>query len=325
MVTDITIDSQSRLESKFSIRKQNDNGTFIGNQPLMKPSPNSRGVFGGNLCAQALLVAQETVDKSFVPHSLHSYFVKAGCDQTICSYEVETLSSGKIFANRLIRVIQNHELKYIIMVSFTKKNSIDTSKRDYHQGKTSQSPLEYQLPVNSDFYKYKLLDMETRFDFDHGRNLCHKFLPNFVDKNLNLDEESKSAGERDLSFWIKINDYKLSKKFKYPGFGIISDSIFLTSVSRILHLPLQNDFPIGATGAKNDHFLSVSLDHSIYFHDDKFDPTNWTFVNFKTPRFCNNRVLIQAGYYDQNGKLFASVVQEGLVLFHGNSELKAKL
>lgn len=319
----VTVGRQSKLESRFSIRRISDN-KFIGDQPLLKPSENSRGVFGGNLCAQAILVGQETVDKSFVPHSLHSYFVKAGCDQTVCSYEVERLSSGNIFANRLIRVLQNNELKYIVMISFTTKNSIDKTRKNFTNNENSQIPFEYQLPVNSDFYKYKLSDIKTRNDFDFGKNLKHKFPPNFVDQNLNLNEANKTPGERDLNFWIKVDDYK-SKKFKYPGFGIVSDSIFLTSVSRILQMPFQNNFPIGATGAKNDHFLSVSLDHSIYFHDDKFDPTKWTYVNFKTPRFCNNRVFIQAGYYDQSGKLFASIVQEGLVLFHGKSELKAKL
>lgn len=322
MTTILPIGSSPKLEAQFSIKPQG-NDKFIGAKPLAKPSENSRGVFGGNLCAQAILVAQETVDKSFVPHSLHSYFVKAGCDDIVCSYQVEKLSSGKFFANRLIRVLQNDELKYIVMISFTTKNSIDKTKKDFKNG-GQQIPFEYQLPVNSDFYKYDLKDIPTRSDFDFGKNLSHKFPPNFVDANLNMDEHKKTAGERDLNFWIKVDDRK-SKKYKYPGFGIISDSIFLTSVSRILQLPLQNDFPIGATGAKNDHFLSVSLDHSIYFHDDKFDPTNWIFVNFKTPRFCNNRVFIQAGYYDQNGKLFASIVQEGLVLFHGKAELKAKL
>jgi acyl-CoA thioesterase II len=301
-----------------------DENKFVGVQPLSKPSENSRGVFGGNLCAQAILAAQKTVDSGFVPNSLHSYFVKPGCDKTVCEYEIERLSQGKVFANRLVRVYQKGDLKYVVMISFSSRNSIDKTKRDYTAGKSNTMPFEYQLPVNSTFYKYNLHDIPTRTDFDHGQMLHHKFPPNFVDKELNMDEHEKSAAERDLSFWVKLDDKK-SSQFKYPGFGIISDSIFLTSVSRILQMPLQNGFPIGATGGKNDYFLSVSLDHSIYFHDDNFDPTNWIFVNFKTPRFCNNRVFIQAGYYDQNGKLFASIVQEGLVLFHNKSELKAKL
>lgn len=313
---------QTRLEKAFELRKLSD-VKYEGVKPLAKPSLNSRGVYGGNLCGQALLVAMETCEAGFTPHSLHSYFIKAGDDTMPCQFEVEKLNDGKNFANRLIRVSQKGQMKYIVMISLTKKNSRANTAKEYAKDPKKQSPFEFQAPVASNFYKYKHEDLPVTYN-DHTKTLQHKIPPDFVDHKLNPDESKKSAAERDLSFWLRIDDASKDPKYKYAGFGIVSDSLYLTSLSRILHLPILGD-GIGSSGGKGDHFFSVSLDHSIYFHDDSFDPSKWVFFNFSTPRFSNNRVLLQGGYYDENGKLFASIVQEGLVFFHSGSEHKAKL
>lgn len=320
-----------RLHNYFGVKPTLATAAFEGFEGILKlykPSHNSRGVFGGNLCAQALVVAMETAPVNFVPHLLHLYFVLAGCDETKCSYTVERLSDGKVFCNRLIKVTQSGELKYVVMVSLTNKNLTHETRRRYEQTKSGQLGFEFQTPVNLTFYKYSLDELETIKDYDFSGLLEHKFPPNFCDHQVDIDEHKKTAAERDLLFWIRCNDERPhDSKYRYAGFGLISDLIYLTSLLRILHLPAHDDprFPIGPTGGKNNHFFSVLLDHAVYFHDDDFDPTDWTFVNFKTPRFSNNRVYIQAGYYNRQGKLFALVVQEGLVLFHGGSEFKAKL
>ncbi|KAK6457979.1 thioesterase-like superfamily-domain-containing protein [Scheffersomyces xylosifermentans] len=322
-----------RLEKNFAVRQISPPGSNVleyqGLQTLAKPTKMSRGVYGGNLCAQTLVVAMESVpaNEGFVPHSLHSYFVKAGDDTIPCNYQVEKLNDGKNFANRLIRVVQNGELKYIVMVSLTKKNSLEKAKKEYNNNEKNPYPFEFQSAVPSTFYKYPQKDLELNTNFDHSGMLQHKFPPNFVDHELENDEHLKAAGDRELSFYIRLKEEEqLQSKYRYAGFAMVSDSIYLSSLSRILHLPkLSSGLPISVFGEKAPYFFSVSLDHSIYFHDDDFDPKEWAFVNFKAPRFSNNRVLLQAGYYDKNGKLFATIVQEGLVFFKNGTEHKAKL
>lgn len=299
----------SRLDKILAVKAVSGKAhQYEGLVPLHKPSPESRGVYGGNLCAQALVVAMETVDDWFVPHSLHSYFVKAGDDTLVCQFQVEKLNDGNRFTNRLVRVLQKDELKYIVMISMTKK---------------SESRIEYQTPVPPSFYKYNHKEMQTQTKYDSSGFLQHRFPPTFLDHAI-TDEHTKSAGERDQSFWIRIASDVLPK-YKYASFGMVSDLVYLTSLGRILHLPQRYPGDIGVTGGKGPHFFSVSLDHTIYFHDDNFDASDWTFVNFKAPRLCNNRVLIQGSYYNSKGKLFASIVQEGLVFFHKGAEVKARL
>jgi acyl-CoA thioesterase II len=321
--------SQSRLEQAFEVRQIGEL-RYEGVKPLNKPSLTSRGVYGGNLCGQSLLVAMETVPEGFTPHSLHSYFVKAGDDSMPCQYEVEQVSTSKNFANRLIRVVQKGGTKYLVMISLTRKNSLKQATATFQQeaakGKGSV-PLDFQKPPPRQFSRYQHDELETRHDHDHTRALQHKFAPDFYNSKLAEREElQKSAAERELFFWIRIDDQlrnnSVLQKLKYAGFGVVLDSLYLTSLLRILHLPISRGL---TSGGKGEHFFLVLLDHSIYFHDDDFDPTKWCFFNFSAPRFSNNRVLLQGNYYSEDGKLFATIAQEALVYFHSGSDLKAKL
>lgn len=314
----------SGILQALGVRKTGDL-EFEGLVPLGKPSKNSRGVYGGNLCGQAIMVAMETVDKDFTPHSLHSYFIAAGSDEKVCQYKVETLSTGKNFANRLVRLSQDGQLKYIVIVSLTKRNSIDKTKKTFADTGKGPRPFEFQKPPNKLFGKYNI-DELTPYS-SHGNTIFEqRLVPEFI--NYEQDELSKTAGERELAFYIRLRDPNTTaqtKNLKYASMGLITDSLYLTSISRILHLPREKNQILGSSGGANNNFFSVSLDHSIYFHDDDFDPNQWFFFDYKAPRFSNNRVMFTGSYYNEKGKLIASIMQEGLVFFKNDSELKAKL
>ncbi|WEJ96195.1 acyl-CoA thioesterase II [Yamadazyma tenuis] len=264
-----------------------------------------------------------TVDSDFVPHSLHSYFVAAGDDSLVCEYKVEKVSTGNNFANRLVKLYQKDQLKYLVMISLTKKNSIDKTAQAFDKTGKGPRPFEYQLPVKSSAFKHNL-DEIPLLSSDPDKLVQHKLTPEFVDID-EADELSKAPSERTLGFYIRLNDQELPTQYKYATMGVVTDSLYLTSISRILHLPRINNNPLGSSGGANHNFFSISLDHSIYFHDDDFSPTNWLYFQYQSPRFSNNRVLFTGGYYNSKGKLIATIVQEGLVFFKNDADLKAKL
>jgi len=320
----VAVSSKSRTEEAYGIKQIGDL-EYEGLKPLGKPQPKARGVYGGNLCGQAIVVAMQTVDKDFTPHSLHSYFVAAGDDSQVCQYKVEAISTGKNFANRLVKCFQQEKLKYVVMISLTKRNSIKKTAQSFENTGKGPRPFEYQLPPTSNFYKYKPEDVPN---YNHAALsvIEHKLMPEFYNLEEQLEELKKSPGERDLSFFIRLNDKPdLDTAYRYGGMGSVSDSLYLASVTRILHLSGDNKNPLGGSGGNNKNFFSISLDHSIYFHDDDFNPTSWLYFSYSSPRFSNNRVLFQGGYYNQKGKLVASISQEGLVFFKEDAELKAKL
>ncbi len=59
-------------------------------------------IYGGQVVAQALWAALQTVDQEFHPHSLHAYFIKGGTLDEPVRYEVDRLRNGRSFCTRAV-------------------------------------------------------------------------------------------------------------------------------------------------------------------------------------------------------------------------------
>lgn len=305
--------------------KRIDKNRFRGLHVLNKPDTKSRGVYGGFICAQALLAAFETVEESFKPHSLHSYFTSAGTEDVCFEYEVEELVNGKSFVNRSVRAYQHGQLRYIIMISFTTKNSIEKTRELYVKDPTKPYPFEYQAPPSLRMVQHHPEALPPELSKGAGA-LEHRFPPDYFDPALSPNENFKSAGERDVGYWLRLmsNNAGFSRRLKYCAAAVMSDSLQLVSFARVLHLPMS-DITTGVSGGKGPYYFNVSVDHSVYFHDDDFDPSDFIYLSIQVPRFVNNRGMFQGGMFRKDGKRFASMVQEALIFFHSGSEHKAKL
>lgn len=325
--------------------RQTGEHSFVSNHPLTKPHPDSHGVYGGNLAGQALLVALRTVPAGFTPHSLHSYFVKAVSDTKLVEWEVTEVSNGKNFCNRIVTAIQKGETRYVCNISLTRKNSVKQAEKEYRtyveaerekEKRRSESnnddddddddddpvppkPFHFLTPFPS---WLKGVDKD-RLEIDRRcelRMIYHKVTLQMVTLEGTKYEESIPASERVLSFFVRLGDDDVTitdPAFQFVGLAIISDSLFLTRLARLLRISTVNLNEMA-------HYYSVSLDHVIYFHDDDFDATKWMAYGFKALRCANNRVLLEAEMYNEAGLHVATVIQEGLVHFNGLEE-SAKL
>ncbi len=103
--------------------------TFIGQTPSY---PWGR-VFGGQVVAQALMAAGETVSSDHRVHSLHAYFVLAGTPGEAISYEVDRLRDGKSFTTR--RVVARQQDRAIL--------NLDAS---FHRPEIEVEVQEAELP-----------------------------------------------------------------------------------------------------------------------------------------------------------------------------------
>lgn len=296
---------------------------YRGKYNLGKPTPSLKGVYGGNLAAQALLVAIRSSSEGFVPHSLHSFFVKSGLDDRPFTWKVEKVSDGRNFCNRLLKAVQDGEVKYVANISLTTKNSIEKQQELFSAGKSKQKPFNFGTPYPTWLSKYKPDDLKPSPRLD-TLILSHRLPPEFLDLNLTaLAEEKTPAAERQLSFWVKwgrsdslVIDLPNVDEFKYLGVAYLSDSIFLTRMLRTLRIEADNE--------SFGHYMSVSLDHIIYFHDSDFDPTKWMGFSFRSANLSNDRVLLEGEMFNENGKHVASIIQEGLLKVSHFAE-KAKL
>ena len=60
----------------------------------------------------------------------------------------------------------------------------------------------------------------------------------------------------------------------------------------------------------------ASLDHAMWYHRD-FRMDDWLLYAMKSPNACRARGLSGGRIYTRQGKLVATVVQEGLIRYHG--------
>lgn len=60
------------------------------------------GLYGGQIVAQALRAAANTVAEGLTPHSLRAYFIRRGDQHEPVRYEVDRIRNGRSFATRRV-------------------------------------------------------------------------------------------------------------------------------------------------------------------------------------------------------------------------------
>lgn len=335
LLTAMTLD----FEDAMGVMQKNEN-TWVGLQTLNLPVPGARGVYGGHMVAQALLVAIELAP-AYVPHSFHSHFIRAGLLKIPVTYQVTRLGDSGELVQRQVLAVQNGRIVYSAMCSLRRKRNsqrldsamrADTDKAE----KTKSSKIDFLPPVPILAKKYpdpNVLHNVVHTDFVHSA-----YLDEFVNYELCPEEAEVGPSERWITLWTRLGQEKpLSHpKYNFVGLADISDSSVLTTLVRALHLhwnPTQ-DNPFQTFDELRDvrnvlevslnmmhiyHYNAMSMDHSLYFHVDDFcelDVLGWLTLSHLFKISKNNRTLVRGHFFDSRGKCVASFVQEGLTYMH---------
>ena len=93
--------------------RQTNDFTFVGGSLM----PQQR-IFGGQVVAQCLMAANETVAGALTAHSLHAYFLRAGDPSTPIDFEVDPIRDGRSFSTRRVVARQNGEAIFNTSISY---------------------------------------------------------------------------------------------------------------------------------------------------------------------------------------------------------------
>ncbi|MCR9063356.1 MAG: acyl-CoA thioesterase II [Cytophagales bacterium] len=261
--------------------------TFIG-QNYQAPW---KRVFGGQVLSQSISAAYKTVPKDRIANSMHAYFILAGDISIPITYEVDIVRDGGSFNTRRVVAKQNDEVIYITSVSFQKKQSGFDHQIDMPNVVGPES-LKSDEDVAS---KYKLLIPQNVFQAIKERPF--EFRP--VEKLNILDRSTKPPFRH---YWFKAKakvegDLSLHQRL----LTYVSDYNLLTTAT----LPhTKGPIPKG--------LFMASLDHAMWFHRD-FRIDEWLLYALDSPSASNSRGFTRGNIFTQDGKLVASVVQEGLI------------
>ncbi|KAI9591559.1 thioesterase-like superfamily-domain-containing protein [Syncephalis fuscata] len=268
--------------------------------------PNARGVFGGQVVAQSLVAATKTVPAEFNVHSLHSYFLLPGNHTLPIIYHVQRVRDGKSFATRTVKASQNGRCIFTCTVSFQVAES---------------SPYKYQvnMPVAADPDSLK-----------NNKELIQKWLkqkdkvPAFVKDEFELRLKDSSPIDLRHCEEPTLDDYKNPVKRSPYGLlwmrteGALDDELRLHQC--VLAYATDHQLlwsAIKPTGvsmySRPDHVQMIaSLDHTIWFHAP-FRADEWLLYETDCDWLGSNRAFVTGRVFTRDGRLVASVAQEGVI------------
>ena len=255
-------------------------------------SVGSSRVFGGQVLAQALAAAMQTVPEDRHVHSLHGYFVLPGDLDIPIVFEVDRIRDGGSFTTRAVRAIQQGQAIFFLTASFQLEQ----------QGFEHQIDMPEVLPPE-ELVSYE--GMAKQFGDTLPKNLLQvlsierplEFRPV---EFMNPFTHEKYAPSRNV--WLKTKgEMPDDRRLQALVLAYTSDYNLLTTAL----------LPHGrATDFRN--LQMASLDHAMWFHRP-FRADEWLLYSMDSPSTSGARGFTRGNFFDQSGKLVASVVQEGLL------------
>ena len=272
------------------ILKKEDENLYSG----ISKSIGSPNVFGGQVLAQALNAAQRTIHNNRVLHSLHSYFLEAGNLDLPIEYHVEVLRDGGSFSTRRVTAKQGEKVIFILASSFHK---VEEGHNHQIEMKTDIKQPEELLSWNEMLKQFgDYLPKSTKAFLEIDRPI--EFKPTTISNPMERKDLPPT-----LDVWFKLNGE--------------SDNVSIATKQQIL--TYISDYNI-LTAALNPHASKAhygntqmaSLDHSMWFFRE-FDLNDWMLFSIESPSSSNARGFARGHIFSRDGKLIASVAQEGLM------------
>ncbi|MEM7091493.1 MAG: acyl-CoA thioesterase domain-containing protein [Actinomycetota bacterium] len=246
--------------------------TWVG----LSPSYTWGRVYGGQVVAQALWAALQTVDEHFLPHSLHAYFIRGGVVDEPIRYEVDRLRNGRSFCTRSVVARQSSGAILHLSSSF----QVDETNVEA-EIQTVKMPL---APEPDDMRKR---DDDWPFIMARRTMVSHP-------------GAGKSMG------WVQLTDPLGDNPLQHVcGLAFTSDTIQFGS-ARSAH-------PLHVPEAKHrETFIGASLDHAMWFHRP-IRADEWHLYEWECRTMRGGRGATFGNLFAQDGTHVASIAQEVLL------------
>ncbi|WP_299074409.1 acyl-CoA thioesterase domain-containing protein [uncultured Paraglaciecola sp.] len=250
-----------------------------------------RALFGGQVLGQALAAAQLTLPEGRICHSFHSYFLLPGDANKPVVFDVENVRDGRSFSSRRVKAIQNGKNIFYMTASF------QTPEKGLSHQSAEMPDVPPPEEIESDIKVFASKSAPKRMCESDG---YHKPIDmrtvDYVDPTKAVVQEPKRyiwmKAQELLSGNINLNQVMLA---------YASDYHFLSTA---LH-------PHGVAN-KDKNLIMATIDHSMWFHHP-FEFDDWLLYCAESPFSGGARGLVRGQFFNRDGKLVASTMQEGLM------------
>lgn len=248
-------------------------------------------VFGGQVLAQALLAASNTVEERQV-HSLHAYFLRAGDPDAPIVYNVDRSRDGRSFTARRVVAIQHGRQIFTLAASF-------------------------QLPQDGVEHQFEMPEVPPPESLEDERALSGIDLDNAPAKLRRWYNRFGPFEFRPVTMQDPAKPRRLPPRqeiwFRLCGEVGDAQSLHRTLLAYVsdFHLIGTATLPHGLS-FQTHNLVMASLDHAMWFHRDvRVD--DWLLYACDSPNSGGSRGLARGLIYDRSGRLVASTAQEGML------------
>ncbi|WP_421846115.1 acyl-CoA thioesterase II [Mycobacterium sp.] len=292
---DETTSDFRELLAVLDLNRLGDN-RFVGSHP----SKNPLRTFGGLLMAQSFVAGSRTLVRDGLPPSAFSvHFINGGDTTKDIEFHVLRLRDERRFANRRVDAVQDGILLSSAMISYMSgghglEHAVDPPEVAEPQTRPTIGELLRGYEQTVPHFANALQPIEWRYTND----------PAWV---------MREKGDR-LPYnrvWVKAMGVMPEDPVLHTATMLYSsDTTVLDSV--ITTHGLSWGF---------DRIFAASTNHSVWFHRQvNFD--DWLLYATSSPVAADSRGLGSGHFFDRDGKLVATVVQEGVLKYFPGAEHK---
>ncbi|EKF61208.1 MAG: acyl-CoA thioesterase II [Agrobacterium albertimagni] len=261
------------------------------------PQNGWQRVFGGLVIAQALMAAQRCVDPDRIVHSLHAYFMRPGDPSIPIVYQVERIRDGSSFTTRRVVAIQHGKAIFSMSASF----QIEEPGFD-HQVQIPNVAAPEQLMGEAEFRAAFLAQAPDTVKKYWGRERPIEIRPTSLTHYL-----SREKLEPEAHIWVRASGIVPDDRHYQAAILAYLSDMTLLDTSLYAH----------GTSIFDPELQVASLDHAMWFHRPcRLD--DWLLYTQDSPSAAGARGMTRGSIFTRDGRLVASVAQEGLIRKRAN-------
>ncbi|MDR1790244.1 MAG: acyl-CoA thioesterase II [Propionibacteriaceae bacterium] len=247
-------------------------------------------VFGGQVLAQAIMAAYQTVGKDRILHSLSAYYLRGGVVGTPITYTVSLVRDGGSFSFRRVKASQGERLIFDVEMSF----HVAEPGLNHADQPPANVPAPDDCPLLSE-----VLAGRSRKTAEAWRQEWGVLDTRFVADTSSEDEYGRPDAR--MQVWVRASSKLPHDPRIHQAVLAYASDLTLLAVSTVPH-PVQFAGP---------GMQVASINHAMWFHRQaRVD--QWLLYDEVSPS-ASAGLGFSFGRLFSGGQLIASAAQEGLI------------
>ncbi|UNU72544.1 acyl-CoA thioesterase II [Moraxella nasovis] len=299
-MTDTTNTSSENLTAqllKTITLTKTDEDVFVG-QSFDYVGPR---IFGGQVLAQAIIAASQTLEVNKPCHSLHGYFLRGGDIRYPVTYQVRRLRDGRSLSAREVTAIQYiphaHSGELVEQVIFSMLASFSPMEEG----------LDYQTTM-PDYPTPDTLKTEQELKLDYLDQVPDALKSRFMrQRHVEIKPISPqnpikpTPAQPRQANWLRIANLQDQPLAVHQALLAFSSDFYLVGTGLMSH----------GLSFMTKGLQMASIDHAMHFHRP-FKLNDWLLYEMWSDTTSHAKGL-NHGQFWQDGKLVATTQQEGLM------------